>query len=68
LIYSTTIMGTLVEANMNEENKYDQAMKFAPIENEDQSTKTALIFSLHEEVGALAKALNVFQSSLSSII
>jgi len=25
------------------------------------STKTSLIFSLHEEVGALAKALHVFE-------
>ncbi len=29
--------------------------------NEDKSTITSLIFSLHEEVGALAKALNVFE-------
>jgi len=58
-------MGTLSEAGgdriANEDKRNDMAGKFAPAENEESSTKTSLIFSLHEEVGALSKALQVFE-------
>ena len=35
---------------------------------EDQSIRTAVIFSLDEEIGALAKALHVFGVSMSESI
>jgi phenylalanine-4-hydroxylase len=58
-------MGTLSEAGADragyDENKNDFPGKFTSTEPEETSTKTSLIFSLHEEVGALAKALHVFE-------
>ncbi|CAF3374473.1 unnamed protein product [Rotaria sp. Silwood1] len=46
---------------ITEANRSDMTGKFASTEIEDSSTKTSLIFSLQEEVGALAKALHVFE-------
>jgi len=52
-------MGTLTD--MNEENKTDSTTKNVDVENDHRALKTLLIFSLNEEVGALAKALNIFE-------
>ncbi|CAF1594611.1 unnamed protein product [Adineta ricciae] len=58
-------MGTVSEAGAagisQEQNKGDMANELTSTGNEECSTKTSLLFSLHEEVGALAKALHVFE-------
>ncbi|CAF1522419.1 unnamed protein product [Adineta ricciae] len=58
-------MSTVSEAGANgipqEQNKGDMANKLASTGNEECPTKTSLLFSLHEEVGALARALQVFE-------
>ncbi|CAF3363520.1 unnamed protein product [Rotaria sp. Silwood1] len=64
-------MGTLYENNnvpINDGEKYDRPAKYLPTDNENHSSKTSLIFSLHEEVGALAKALHVFEKHGISLL
>ncbi|CAF1193410.1 unnamed protein product [Rotaria magnacalcarata] len=57
-------MGTLHEANnvsINEDNISAHSPKVISKVNGDKSTKISLIFSLNEEIGALGKALRIFE-------